>query len=118
MPPPRGWWILSFCPGITQWDLYTRDVLNAIQGFKDHRTTRVVLDEALGLKLSIFGRLLKMSAGVSDEHELVQRLANNLCFRQTDYVKVEIGTMVRRSTTSTEEDLKAVALRTKPHTNP
>ena len=47
---------------------------NAIQGFKDHSTTRVVLDERLGLELSKFGRLLKMRRGVGDEHRLVQPL--------------------------------------------
>ena len=54
------------------------DISDAIQGFNDPRTTRVVLDEGLGLEPSKFGRLLKMGLGVGDEHRLVQRLANNL----------------------------------------
>ena len=36
---------------------------------------------------------------------------------RTDYVRDEGGNLVRRNTLSTEEDLKAMALRTKPHTN-
>ena len=55
---------------------------------------------------------------MGDEHRLVQRLANNLWFRQTDYVRYEQEDLVRRSALSTEEDLKAKALTTKPHTNP
>ena len=54
------------------------DISDAIQGFNDHRTTRVVLDEGLGLEFSNFGRVLKIRPGVGVEHRLVQRLANNL----------------------------------------
>ena len=54
---------------------------------------------------------------MGDEHQLVQQLANNLWFRQTDYVRDERVKLVRRNALSTEEDLKAMALRTKPHTN-
>ena len=60
------------------------DISNAIQELNDHSTMRIVLDEGLGLELSNFGRLLKMRPGVGDEHRLVQRLAINLWFRQTD----------------------------------
>ena len=56
--------------------------------------------------------------GMSDEHELVQQLANDLWFKQMDYLMNEGGTMVRRNETSTEEDHRAMASRTKPHTNP
>ena len=59
-----------------------------------------------------------MKPGVGDEHLLVQRLANNLWFRQTDYVREERGNLMRRNALSTKEDLKAMALRTKPHSNP
>ena len=45
-----------------------------------------------------------MRPGVGDEHRLVQRLANNLWFRQTDYVRYERQDLVRRSALSTEED--------------
>ena len=62
-------------------------------------------------------RLLKMRPGVVDEHQLVQQLANNLWFRQTDYVRNERGDLVRRNARSIEEDIEAMALRIKPHTN-
>ena len=94
------------------------DTSNAIQGFKDHSTRRIVLDKVLGLDLSNFGRLLKMRPGVGDEHRLLQRSADNLWFRKTDYLRNERGDLVRRNALSTEEELKAMALRTKPHTNP
>ena len=90
-------------------------ISNATHGFKDHSTTRI--DEGLGLELSNFGRLLKMRPGVGDENRLVQRLENNLWFRQTDYMRNETEDLVRRNALSTEEDLKAMVLRTKPHTN-
>ena len=90
------------------------DISNAIQRFKDQCTTRVVLDELLGLELSNFGRLLKLKPGVGDEHQLVKQLANNLW---TDYVRDERGNLVRRNALSTEEELKAMALTIKPHTN-
>ena len=80
--------------------------------------TRVVLDGRLGLDLLKFGRLLKMRPVVGDEYQLVQRLANNLWFRQTDYASDEKGNLARRNALSTEEDLTAMALRTKSHTNP
>ena len=34
------------------------DISNAVQGFKEHSKTRVVLDDVLGLELSNFARLL------------------------------------------------------------
>ena len=37
------------------------EISNNIQGFKNCSTTRVVLDEVLGLELSNFARLLKLS---------------------------------------------------------
>ena len=93
------------------------DFSDAIQGFKDCSTTRLVLDEVLGLELSNFARLLKLRPGVDDDHLLVQHAANDLWFRQMDYVRNEQGRMVRRNMTSAEEDLMVLALRTKPHTN-
>ena len=96
------------------------DVSNAIQGFKDFCTTRLVLDEVLGLELSNFARLLKLRPGVDDDHLLVQQVANDLWFRQMDYARNEQGRTVRRNMKSAEgqrQDLMALALRTKPHTN-
>ena len=93
------------------------DISNAIQGFKDCSTTRVVLDEVLGLELSNLDRLLKLRPGVDEDHWLVQQVANDLWFRQVDYARNEQGMTVRRSLISAEEDLMALTLRTKPHTN-
>ena len=108
----------SFCyPYRSELPAIWSDISNAIQGFKDLSTTRIVLDEGLGLELSKLGQLLKLRPGLGDEHQLVQQLANRLWFRQTDYVRDERGNLVRRNSLSTEEDLKAMALRTKPHTN-
>ena len=63
------------------------DISNAIQGFKDCSTTRLVLDEVLGLELTNFARLLKLRPGIDDDHLLVQQVANNLWFRQMDYAR-------------------------------
>ena len=54
----------------------------------------------------------------STSKRLVQRLANNLWFRQSDNVRDERGALVRRNATSTEEHHRSMAFRTKPHTNP
>ena len=95
------------------------DISNAILGFKDHNTTRIVLDERMGVELSKFGPLLKMRQRMSYEHELVQALATDLFFRQTDYMRNERGPEVRRNATSTaEEDLREMALRMNPYTIP
>ena len=93
------------------------DIFNAIQGFKDCSTTRLVLDEVLGLELSNFARLLKLRSGVDDDHLLVQQVANDLWFKQMDFVRNEHGMTVRKNMLSAEEDLISLALRTKPHTN-
>ena len=93
------------------------DISNTIQGLKDCSTTRLVLDEVLGLELSNFARLLRLRPGVDDDHLLVQQVANDLWFRQMDYARNEQGRTVRRNMTSAEEDLMALALSTKLHTN-
>ena len=54
------------------------DISNAIQGFKDCSTTRLVLDEVLGFELSHFARFLKLMPGVDDDHLLVQQVADDL----------------------------------------
>ena len=77
----------------------------------------MVLDEVLGLELSNFARLLKLRPGVDDDHLLVQQVANDLWFRQMDYARIKQWRTVRRNMTSAEEELMALALRTKPHTN-
>ena len=93
------------------------DISNAIQGFKDCSTTQLLLDEVLGLELSNFARLLKLRPGVVDDHLLAQQVANHLWVRHMDYARNEQGRTVRRKMTSAEEDLMALALRTKPHAN-
>ena len=67
------------------------DIYNAIQGFKDCSTTRLLPDEVLGLELSNFARLLKLRPGVEDDHLLLQQVANDLWFRQMDYARNVIG---------------------------
>ena len=76
-----------------------------------------MLDEVLGLELSNFARLLKLRPGVDDDHLLVQQVADDLWFRQMDRAENEQGRTVRKNMTSAEEDLMAMALRTKPHNN-
>ena len=95
------------------------DISSAIQEFKDCSTTRLVLDEVLGLELSNVARLLKLRPGVDHNHLLVKKkkVANGLWFRQIDYVGNEQGRTVRRNMTSADEDLMALALGTKPPTN-
>ena len=95
-------------------------ISNAIQGlkdFKEHSTTRVVLDDVLGLELYNFAMLLKLRPRVNDDHVLVQQMADDLWFRQKNYERNAQENMVRRNLTSSEEDLMALALRTKPHIN-
>ena len=58
-----------------------------------------------------------MRPGVDDDHLLVQQVANDLWFRQTDHAENEQGRTVRKNMTSAEEDLLALALRKKPHIN-
>ena len=54
---------------------------------------------------------------VEQKELLVQQVANDLWFTQMDYARNEQGRTIRRNMTSAEEDLMALALRTKPHTN-
>ena len=58
-----------------------------------------------------------MRPGVDDDHLVVEQVANDLWFRQMDHAENEQGRTVRKNVTSAEEDLMALALRTKPHTN-
>ena len=67
----------------------------------------------MGLELSNFVRLLKLRPGVDDDHLLVQQVANDLWFRHMDYAENAHGRTVRKNMTSAEEDLMALALRTK-----
>ena len=69
----------------------------AIQGFKDCSTTRLVLDEVLGLVLSNFARLLKLRPVVDDDHLLVQQVADDLWFRHMDYAENEQGRTIEKT---------------------
>ena len=105
----------NYYPSRSELPAIRADISNAIQGFKDCSTTRLVLDEVLGLELSNFARLLKLRPGVDDDHLLVQQVADDLRFRQMDHAEIEQGRTVTKNMTSAEEDLMALALRTKPH---
>ena len=108
----------NYYPSRSELPVFWADISKAIQGFEDCSTTiRLVLDEVLGLELSNFARLLKLKLGVDDDHFLVQQVADDLWFRQMDYAENEQGRTVRKNMTSAEEDLMALALRTKPHNN-
>ena len=63
----------NYYPLRTELPVVWVDISNAIQGFKEHSTTRVVLDEVLGLEISNVVRLLKLRTGVDDDHVLVQQ---------------------------------------------
>ena len=111
MPAPiRTVYPNNYYPPRSELPAVWADISNALQGLKDCSTTRLVLDEVLRLELSNFSRLLKLIPGV-------QQLANDLWFRQMDHAENEQGRTVRKNMTSAEEDLMALALRTKPHTN-
>ena len=107
----------NYYPSRSEHPAIWAEISNAIQGFKDCSTTRLVLYEVLGLELSNFARLLKLRPGVDDDHLLVQQVADDLWFRKMDHVENEQGRTVRKNMTTAEEDLMALALRTKPHTN-
>ena len=107
----------NYYPSRSELSAIWADISNTIKGFKDCSTTRLVLDEVLGLEVSNFARLLKLRPGVDDDHFLVQQVANDLWFRQMDHAKNEQGRTVRKNLTSAEENLMALALRTKPSTN-
>ena len=107
----------NYYPSRSELPAIWADFSNAIQGFKDCSTTRLVLDEVLGLELSNFARLLKLRPGLDDDHSLVQQVADGLWFRQVDHAENEQGRKVRKNMISAEEDLMALALRTKPLTN-
>ena len=107
----------NYSPSRSELPAVWADISNAIQGLIDCSSTRLVLDEVLGLELSNFARLLKLRPGVDDDHLLVQQMANDLWFRQMDQAENEQGRTVRKNITSAEEDLTAMVLRTKPHNN-
>ena len=58
----------NYYPPLSELPAIWADISNAIQEFKDCSTTRLVLDEVLGLELSNFARLLKSRPVVDDDH--------------------------------------------------
>ena len=93
----------SYYPSRSELPAVWADISNAIQGLKDCSTTRLVLDEVLGLELSNFARLLKLRPGVDDDHLLVQQVADDLWFRQMDHAENEQGRTVRKNMTSVKK---------------
>ena len=77
----------NYYPSRSELPAVWADISNAIQGLRDCSTTRLVLDEVLGLELSNFARLLKLRPGVDDDHLLVQQVADDLWFRQMDQAR-------------------------------
>ena len=53
---------------------------------------------------------------MNDGHVLVQQGAINIWFRQVEYAKNADESIVRRNFTSSENELMALAFRTKHHT--
>ena len=81
----------NYYPSQSELPAVWADISNAIQGLRNCSTTRLVLDEVLGLELSNFARLLKLRPGVDDDHLLVQQVADDLWFRQMDHAENEQG---------------------------
>ena len=75
----------------------------------------MVLDELLGLELSIFAKFLQMRPGAIDDHVLLQQVVNDMWFRQMDYERNAQERKFRRNLTLPEESLMALALGTKPY---
>ena len=93
----------NYYPSRSELPAVWADISNAIRGLRDCSTTRLVLDGVLGLELSNFPRLLKLRPGVDDNHLLVQRVADDLWFRQMDQAENEQVRTVRKNMTSAEE---------------
>ena len=77
-----------------------------------------MVNNFLGLKLSKFGRLLILRPGKNDNPELVRKVENDLWLRRLDYERIAERIMVQWNATSTEEHLRALALRTNLHSRP
>ena len=90
------------------------DISNAMRGFTDHALCMLVLDEMLGLELSNFSRQLKLKPGVSDDHQVIVAMSDDLWFRGMDVT----GERERRKNSQeTRAHLEAMVLRTKPEAN-
>ena len=90
------------------------DISNAMRGFKHHALHMLVLDEVLGLELSIFSRQLKLKPGIDDDHRVVVSMSNDLWFRAMER---EGENAKRKNSLETRAQLEAMVLRTKPEAN-
>ena len=69
--PNRGFEMENLRPLRAELPAVCSDISNAMRGFKDHSLHMLVLDEVLGLELSIFSRQLKLKAGIDDDHRVI-----------------------------------------------
>ena len=90
------------------------DISNAMRGFKNHSLYMLVLDEVLGLKLSIFSRQLELKPGIDDDYRVIVAMSNDLWFREME--AKEEGER-RENSKETRAHLEAMVLRTKPEAN-
>ena len=90
------------------------DISNAMRGFKDHALHMLVLDEVLGLELSIFSRQLKLKPGIDDDHRVIVSMSNDLWFRAMEKTGESAK---RKKSLETRAQLEAMVLRTKPEAN-
>ena len=90
------------------------DISNALREFIYHALQMLVLDEVLGLELSIFSRQLKLKPGIDDDHRMIIAMSNDLWFRGMEAA----GERERRKNSQeTRAHLEAMVLRTKPEAN-
>ena len=90
------------------------DISNATRGFKDHALHMLVLNEVLGLELSIFSRQLKLKPGIDEDHRVVTAMSNDLWFRAMEVTGEKAR---RKNSQETRAHLEAMVLRTKPEAN-
>ena len=90
------------------------DISNALRGFKEHALHMLVLDEVLGLELSIFSRQLKLKPGIGDDHRVIVAMSNDLWFRGMEAAGER---EIRKNSQETRAHLEAMVLKTKPEAN-
>ena len=90
------------------------DISNTMRGFKDHALHMLVLDEVLGLELSISSRQLKLKPGIDDDHRVIVAMSNDLWFRAMEVTGEDTR---RKNSLENRAHLEAMVLRTKPDAN-
>ena len=85
-----------------------------MRGFKDHSLHRLVWDQVLGLKLSNFSRQPKLKPGINEDHRVIVRMSNDLCFRE---MEIKEKGEKRQKTKETKAHSEAMVLRTKSGAN-